>query len=469
MMYEEHPLHYGISHPTPYFCIFRPSGSLVPLIPVDELPNWLQISSWSPSMYSRIQPVTLDRIPRLGEYDIICHHCSSGVDSLHHSVSERDDSPRSSNSRRKSCPEIMSVADIGTVPPSIDSKMAFPAGFRCPVMEQHPLNAAAPQSPVLEGFSFNMPHIPGMSFDMKLMPAALVSRMPPNMISPSPPGSDIGEKGSPPAPIVPPKRPTLNGNDPGDSASLLKLASLPPPAVPLGNEEDRPTTPAPCAPSKHPLSPDTQSKISQAIAASLCSVSVENENLPPRCPRRPSIGQASNSNAGRNRATSLGAASAGNEDTVHSVPLVIAVDNLKDVISCKDISPPASSRHSIVSGGSRPRSQSRVSNISAKPLSRASSKKKRRRESAQRHRERAQRRRERRKEKLGVGADAVDSKGERQRLDKNQNEESLPSSEKKPEQVNSYTKRRDRREKQSKGRKDHSSNSRYVHMSMSSA
>ena len=463
MMYDHHPLHYGMHHPMPHFCIFRPGGSLVPLIPVDELPAWLQICSWSPSMYMQIQPVTLSVIPRLGEYDVICHHCSSGVDSLHQSVSDRDDSPRSSNSRRKSCPEILSVTGIGTVPPSVDPKMAFPAGFRCPVTEQQPLNAT-PGSPPLEGLPFNMPHIPGMTFNFEPMLTPFVSQLPPNMINPSPPGSDVGVKGSSSDPIVPPQKPNLNGQDPGDSASLLKLASLPPPVVPL--EEDRSTTPAPCAPSKHPLSPDTQGRISQAIAASLCSVSVENENIPPRCPRRPSIGQASNSNI---------VASIANEDGVHSVPLITAIDHLKEVINFKEIPPPTSPRYSSVSGGSgkhtRSRSLSRVSITSSKPLSRASSKAKRRRDAAQRRRERANRRRERRKEKL-EGVDAVSPKGKRHRRDKipwdNGEGESQNLLEQKPEQVNSYTKRRDRREKQAKSRKDHASKSRHMHMSMSS-
>lgn len=48
--------------------------------------------------------VSSELIPREGEYDVVCHHCSCSVDSLHQSVSERNaDSPRSPASQTK-CP-----------------------------------------------------------------------------------------------------------------------------------------------------------------------------------------------------------------------------------------------------------------------------------------------------------------------------------------------------------------------------
>ncbi|KAJ5153317.1 uncharacterized protein N7482_009795 [Penicillium canariense] len=58
-------------------------------------------------MFLGLQPVSLSFIPREGEYDVICHHCSSSVDSLHQSISERNEdfqSPQSPPSRIKSCP-----------------------------------------------------------------------------------------------------------------------------------------------------------------------------------------------------------------------------------------------------------------------------------------------------------------------------------------------------------------------------
>ncbi|KAJ5572976.1 hypothetical protein N7450_009960 [Penicillium hetheringtonii] len=221
-----------------------------------------------------------------------------------------------------------------------------------------------------------------------------VSQLPPNMINPSPPGSDVGVKESSSDPMVPPRKPNLNGKDPGDSASLLKLASLPPPVVPLGNEEDRPTTPAPCAPT--------------------------------------------------------------NEDGVHSVPLITAIDHLKEVINLKEIPPPTSPHYSSVSGGlclEPPQRQKDVAMLLKDAVSELT----------------VAVRRE--KEKL-EGVDAVSPKGERHRRDKipwdNGGGESQNLLEQKPEQVNSYTKRRDRRENQAKGRKDHASKGRHMHMFMSS-
>lgn len=78
-----------IIRPRPRFCILRPGGFWAPLIPLDELPSWLEICNWAPDMYIGMYPVSMTFIPRDGEYDVLCHHCSHGVDSLHQSVSER--------------------------------------------------------------------------------------------------------------------------------------------------------------------------------------------------------------------------------------------------------------------------------------------------------------------------------------------------------------------------------------------
>jgi hypothetical protein len=78
-----------IIRPRPRFCILRPGGFWTPLIPLDELPSWLEICNWAPDMYMGMYPASMTFMPREGEYDVLCHHCSHGVDSLHQSVSER--------------------------------------------------------------------------------------------------------------------------------------------------------------------------------------------------------------------------------------------------------------------------------------------------------------------------------------------------------------------------------------------
>lgn len=108
-MFHQTPysLSYSQVQPRPRFCIFRPGGRLAPLIPADELPSWLHIGNFGPDLAAALQPVSLSFIPREGEYDVICHHCSSSVDSLHQSTSERNSdsqSPQSTTSQTRSCP-----------------------------------------------------------------------------------------------------------------------------------------------------------------------------------------------------------------------------------------------------------------------------------------------------------------------------------------------------------------------------
>lgn len=480
-------LSYSFPRPSPRFCIFRPSGTLAPLIPVDELPSWLQICNWSADMYKGLQPVSTSYIPREGEYDVICHHCSNSIDSLHQSVSERNtDSPRSPiSSQARTCQtNVFFAPEVLAEPPVLDAKvldpkMAFAPGFSFPQLGQPPFTATL-QNPFPDGFTFSIPNMPGMTFNMVPVPG--VPQMQSNAVHSSPPGSDHLPKEPPRAPTLPPRRPNLDGCDPGDSSSFIQLSALPPPAVPLEYKEIHPTTPAPCPSSKHPLSPDTQGRISQAIAASLCSVSVENENWPPAChperacQRRPSVGQVSNSNIVRNIATSLGPSSVANGSVASSVEVIAAIDHLKEVIRIKETPRESTSPQSIVDGqdgeGPVPRSHSPASLSSSKRLCRASSKAKRRRTATERRRERALRRQERRKEKLeSLYTQAPKVERERHKQGKLHRDESAEEIvvETKPEQVNSSTKRRDRREKmEAKGRKDDSSHSRYVHMVMAS-
>ncbi|OQE37222.1 hypothetical protein PENCOP_c010G07260 [Penicillium coprophilum] len=79
-----------LARPRPRFCILRPGGFWTPLIPLDELPDWLEICNWAPDLYMGMYPASMTFIPREGEYDVFCHHCSHRVDSLHQSVSERE-------------------------------------------------------------------------------------------------------------------------------------------------------------------------------------------------------------------------------------------------------------------------------------------------------------------------------------------------------------------------------------------
>lgn len=66
----------------PLFYIMRPGNKVVPLIPVDELPGWLQIIQNFPVDPHSMSPASAGQIPRSGEYDIICLYCSAALESL---------------------------------------------------------------------------------------------------------------------------------------------------------------------------------------------------------------------------------------------------------------------------------------------------------------------------------------------------------------------------------------------------
>lgn len=151
------PLSLSYSHvqPRPRFCIFRPGGQLAPLIPADELPSWLHIGNFESDLNAALQPVSLSFIPREGEYDVICHNCSSSVDSLHQSMSERNSdsqSPQSasSSSQTKSCPGAFftqtAECDVQAVIQPIN------------ILSQPPIQASV-QSPFLGMYMLQMPAI----------------------------------------------------------------------------------------------------------------------------------------------------------------------------------------------------------------------------------------------------------------------------------------------------------------------
>ncbi|CAL5866216.1 uncharacterized protein PFLUO_LOCUS423 [Penicillium psychrofluorescens] len=101
-------------YPRPRFCLLRPGGVMAPLIPMDELPSWLQVGL-SPDMCVGLQPASLTFIPREGEYEVVCSHCSSSVDSMHLSFSERVSDVQSPPSAQS--------------PPSVNSNKTCPGAF----------------------------------------------------------------------------------------------------------------------------------------------------------------------------------------------------------------------------------------------------------------------------------------------------------------------------------------------------
>lgn len=125
----------------PRFCILRPGGLWTPLIPLDELPSWLEFCNWGPDFQLGLYPVSMSYIPRDREYDVACRHCSHSVDSLHQSISEREASSVASNV--KSCP-----APVGSPPSeqlghaSLPTSIASLAmGYPYPILGHPPYNA----------------------------------------------------------------------------------------------------------------------------------------------------------------------------------------------------------------------------------------------------------------------------------------------------------------------------------------
>ncbi|PYH89849.1 hypothetical protein BO71DRAFT_97517 [Aspergillus ellipticus CBS 707.79] len=112
--------------PFPAFYIYRPGHIIVPLIPLDELPSWIQVGdfNWKNSeLYDSMLPASFHCYPRLGEYDVICHHCYAHVDGYHRSVSERSDSTASSRAP-DSPPKLEVPALAAGVVSVVDAEMA---------------------------------------------------------------------------------------------------------------------------------------------------------------------------------------------------------------------------------------------------------------------------------------------------------------------------------------------------------
>ena len=253
------PHFFAHSQPRPRFCIFRPGGTLAPLIPADELPSWLHICSWGSETVMDLQPVSLSYIPREGEYDVICHHCSSSVDSLHQSASDKnDDSPQSI----KSCPGVF-------VKPMPDSESALAAprafsGVPWPVFGQ-PHFYPGVANPYL---GYYMVGVPGMSTNPVTAPADMykalgVMRTGSSDENSMPPGLQD------PFQIPGPPRVDTSAASIGPTNDPMSCMSVPPEP----NLEER----------NHaqglPSLGSSEMELAAAIAASLCSVSRVNGSV----------------------------------------------------------------------------------------------------------------------------------------------------------------------------------------------
>lgn len=177
--------------PRPRFCIFRPGGRLAPLIPADELPSWLHLGNFGPDLSAALQPVSLSFIPREGEYDVICHHCSSSVDSLHQSTSERNSdsqSPRSSTSQTQSCPGAFFTPAADCEVPAVVQPVN--------IMGQPPIQAAV-QSPFPGMYMLQMPVISSNVMPSVMRTPAAMEKARDIASTCSHIGSDLFEKGYP--------------------------------------------------------------------------------------------------------------------------------------------------------------------------------------------------------------------------------------------------------------------------------
>lgn len=106
--------------PFPQFCVLRPDRTAVPLIALDELPSWLQVGNWDwsdPTLFQSMVPVSLSQVPRIGEYDVVCHHCCANLDIIQRSISQE--------SSDKSSTRLVCTDDLR--PPS-----TYPGASRAP-------------------------------------------------------------------------------------------------------------------------------------------------------------------------------------------------------------------------------------------------------------------------------------------------------------------------------------------------
>ncbi|OJJ60774.1 hypothetical protein ASPSYDRAFT_87351 [Aspergillus sydowii CBS 593.65] len=157
--------------PFPKFYIVRPDAKQVPLIPLDELPSWLQIGflDWNdPNLYMFMIPSTTSVVPREGEYDVICQYCLNSVDNtLHRSASESGNDAASSicatHNRQKATKSPSAVDIAALVPQTVDNHkrlpglsyipgsdkfVPIPTSYPGPLLQQPPFDSAL-QRPII--------------------------------------------------------------------------------------------------------------------------------------------------------------------------------------------------------------------------------------------------------------------------------------------------------------------------------
>ncbi|OJJ00108.1 hypothetical protein ASPVEDRAFT_81688 [Aspergillus versicolor CBS 583.65] len=144
--------------PFPKFYILRPDAKQVPLIPLDELPSWLQIGflDWNdPKLYMFMIPATTSIVPREGEYDVICQYCLNSVDNtLHRSASESGNDIGSSicatHSRQKATKSPSAVDIAALVPQTIASYKELSGLSKIPVYDKDIPIPTAYSGPLLQ-------------------------------------------------------------------------------------------------------------------------------------------------------------------------------------------------------------------------------------------------------------------------------------------------------------------------------
>jgi hypothetical protein len=98
MFLPPRPIVFYPPQPFPQFYVIRPDQTAVPLVALDELPSWLQVGNWDwrdPILFHSMAPASLFLIPRMGEYDVLCHYCCSGLEILQRTISQNSEASSS--------------------------------------------------------------------------------------------------------------------------------------------------------------------------------------------------------------------------------------------------------------------------------------------------------------------------------------------------------------------------------------
>lgn len=207
-----------------------------------------------------LQPVTPILIPRDGEYEAICHHCTSSVDSLHQSISERNpDSPQSAVDPSKSCPGALISPAPEVPPPGVVTKVSLGDPFPRYVQPQPLLNPMmrSPGGLYMYNLAGINPTILGVSAAFT-KPHALPTQSS-SASEPLPGPSPISSKDS---------QPDVKASVHASLAGIVRRASL-------GQGENQDPKRFPATPPFDPLerTPDELAVLASAIAASLCGQS----------------------------------------------------------------------------------------------------------------------------------------------------------------------------------------------------